>query len=342
MVIKFAIEPEALQEKLGTSTRDLISFHRTMIQLWESYGILVDPGQGPNSLVDKFGAESLRPVRELWIEAWKAKERCRRIESQGSEIIDWSTIESIGELAACQDRIGVALVDKVRGIGYLGIPDDDATYGAHCGGVEAVLFPFLRESEKFAELIGRTGRQVVASGSDVVTVWEKWFKPFAVITDGITIIDRYLTSAKNLKGLFNILRLLTADEVRCDLDSYLSDPIYLAHSDLTVVELEDLIRDELNVMDCSLRTVSFYLVADHAMTRDRYACFDRAAFHAGHGLPEIFSEPRLSVDQPCTLDLNPRGINKIVQQETRRIKNRNHVRLVFELDSSNTWISRRD
>ena len=340
MVIKFAIEPAAFPEKLGTSSRDLISFHKTLIHLWETYGILVDPGNGPNSIASELGSESLKPVRQLWLEAWKARARCRRTEPQGPAIIEWSTIESNGKLAAYGDRIEVALVDKVRGIGYLGIPNDDSTYGVHCEGVEAVLFPFLGESEKFAELISRTERQVIPSGSDVATVWEDWFQPFAVIANRITIIDRYLTTTKNLRGLIQILRFLTLDQTRCDLELFLSDPVSLSQLDLTVVALAEIFRDELNAMGCTLNTVSVFAVMDYAMTRDRYASFGRPAFHVGHGLPEIFSESVLSENHPCTLDLTSDGVNRIVQQETRRIKNRQHTQLLFERDSAGTWVSK--
>ena len=341
MVIKFAIEPAALSEKLGTSTRDLIAFHKSLIQTWESYGVLVDPGKGPDSIAIEFASESLKPVRQLWTEAWKARERCKRIDSKASEIIAWSTIENCGALATYQDRIEVALVDKVRGVGYLGIPNDDATYCVHCDGVEAVLFPFLRESEKFTELISRTEKQVVPSGYDVSTVWDEWFQPFAMTADRITIIDRYLSAGKNLKGLFQILRLLTSNQVRCHFDLFLSDPASLKHGDLTVATLEELIGNELNSIGCTLHTISLFVVSDYAMTRDRYACFGPASFHAGHGLPEMFSEQVLTMSHPCSLDLTPNGINRIVQQETRRIKGRYHVRIFFELDGAGAWVSRR-
>ena len=68
--------------------------------------------------------------------------------------------------------------------------------------------------------------------------------------------------------------------------------------------------------------------------------FGRPAFHLGHGLSEIFSESVLSENQPCTLDLTPDGINGIVQKETRRIKNHQHTKLLFERDSAGTWVSK--
>jgi len=66
MAITFAIEPGALTEHLGEDSRDLVSFHKRIIRVWAQYGILIDPGKGPSSIVQMFMQEALMPVRKIW------------------------------------------------------------------------------------------------------------------------------------------------------------------------------------------------------------------------------------------------------------------------------------
>ena len=75
MVVRFAIEPDALIDGSYSSSRDMKDVHKRLIRLWEQYGILVDPGEGPNSITSKFDNQALRNVRRMWQEAWKTKSR---------------------------------------------------------------------------------------------------------------------------------------------------------------------------------------------------------------------------------------------------------------------------
>ena len=338
MAITFAIEPMALGEFIGASPRDLISLHKRLIRVWAEYGILVDPGKGSSSIANTFAQEALMPVRKMWQDAWKAKDRCRRSGTPAGVSIEWSNVETRDHMATYQHLIEVALVEAVRGVGYLGIPDDDAAYGVHCGGVEAVLFPYIDESSKFSDLISRAGSQVVLEGSAVETVWENIFRPFLRPNSRIVVIDRYLSAPRNLNGFVRLLQLLSEGSSNVAVDIYASNPNTLRDAQITAADLSDLIAGSLNNMSCTLSRLAIVLVLDAAMTRDRYASFGDVAFHFGHGLPELLSHTHVSEDNTCTLDPSSNGIMRVIRRQIRAIESRHHERLEFALGNAGAWI----
>jgi len=220
----------------------------------------------------------------------------------------------------------------------LGIPDDNVTCNVHCDGVEAVLFPYLDESDKFADLISRTGGQIVLHDSAVETIWENIFLPFLKTTSRIVVIDRYLSSPRNLKGLFQLLRFLGNDYTNATLDIYASNPNTMSDAQIRLNEMFDQITEALNTMSCTLTSIKIVLVLDSAMTRDRYASFDEIAFHLGHGLPELLSDPYVSDDSTCTLDPSPDGIIRVIRRQIRAIRARHHAELEFAIGADGTWI----
>lgn len=342
MAITFAIEPAALTEPLGASPRDLVSFHKRLIRVWAQNGILVDPGKGASSISQMFAQDALMPVRKIWQDAWKAEGRCRRSRTPTGVDIEWSGIETKDDLATYHHLIEVAMVERVRGIGFLGIPDDNATCNVHCDDVEAVLFPYLDESDKFANLISRSGSHIVLGGSEVQTVWGDIFQPFLKTARRIVVIDRYVSSPRNMKGLFQLLRFLSDECPNAALEIYASNPNTIRDSQIGLTEMFGQIRDELNAMSCALTRVAMVLVLDAAMSRDRYASLDAVAFHLGHGLPELLSETYVSEDTTCTLDPSPNGIIRIIRRQIRAIEDRPNERLEFTPGMDGSWVGTRN
>ena len=337
MAIPFAIEPSALTDSLGGDPRSLISLHKHLINMWSRYGVLVDPEQGESSITQIFAHEALAPVRKIWQDAWKASGRCRRTKlTMGSDII-WPAIESREELAKCHNCIQVALVEKVRGIGFLGIPDDDVVCNIHCGEVEAVLFPYIDESDKFADLAARTGNHIIRAGATVESIWEDMFEPLAKSAGDIALIDRYLSSPRNMEGLFRMLGFLSSESLNLTVKVYASNPNTMRDANISLQELYGRINDELNLKHCMLNQITVVLILDDAMTRDRYASFGGIACHFGHGLPELLSAAKSPEDTTYTVDPSPSGTIRIIRREIRRIEARPQERLEFTRGVDGAW-----
>lgn len=337
MLIRFAIEPAAIVQSGHVSPRETQVLHKRLIKLWEQFGLLIDPGKGQGSISSKFDDPTLRPVSRIWRDAWKARQRCRRIHHSDPDLVDWNTMDSSADLAACQDVIRVAFVETVRGIAYLGIPDAGATYKMDCGEVEAVLFPYADQSTAFSEMLGRSETKVIVSGTPVVQIWQEWFGPLAQHAERIIFLDRYLFAHKNVAGLTNILSFLSGDAPGCAIDVYASNPDTLQGQHLSRSEFIAQLESHLNSVCSPLGNVNVYLVRDDVMTRDRYVSFDECAFHSGHGLPEIFADSVLVGDQPCSLDATSNGFMKTILGETARIGAEYNVILTFRRDVAGNW-----
>ena len=307
--------------------------HKRQIRLWENYGTLVDPGKGRDSITSVFDHDTFRKVRALWQDAWKARQRCRRIKPEVSDRIKWEDVNSAADLAAYGDTIELALVETVRGIAYLGISDNEDSYSAYCGEVEAVLFPFAEQSEAFGYMMSRSQSRVIPARQSIEQIWKEWFQKLAGRSRDIVIIDRYACTKQNLDGLRQILRFLNEDGSKCGVTVYASHPVtmgqpYLNRSE-TMRRIENAIATEAGVQ----REVTVFLVADYRMTRDRYMSLGECAFTIGHGVSEAFKQPYVSQDIPCALDTRADGIIRIIRSEARRHRDRYDDVLRFEQGS---------
>ena len=337
MLVNFAIEPAAMVHPSGQSSRDMQVAHKRLIKIWQDFGVLIDPGQGPDSISSTFDEPMLRPVRQIWRDAWKARERCRRPRIQGNSQVDWDQVNSSDQLAGYHDRIRLAFVETARGTACLGIPDDGASYSAYCGEVEAVLFPYAEQSNAFSQLLERSGTKVISGGTKIEQIWSEWFQPFARHAQQIMVLDRYLFSHRNVEGLCRILHFLNAECSGCRIVIYASNPDTWLGQRLSRNDFITRIETELTAVSSKLGTLTIMLVRDDIMTRERYVNFDGCAFHVGHGLPEIFGESVLPIDQPCTLDATTNGFMKTIKSETKRIESEYNVILSFERNASGSW-----
>ena len=330
MVVRFAIEPDAMVESSGDGSQAMKAQHKRLIALWEQYGTLVDVGRGRNSVISILESDALRPVRTLWREAWKAKSRCRRVKPNSNKGVQWADINQASDLAACECDIDLALVETTRGVAYLGIAEEDDVYGCHCGKVEAVLFRYPEQSEAFASLIRLSQKTIIPVGSRSDDIWSKWFQSIARKTTEVVIIDRYAFAPRNFRGLCRIFGLLRSDTSKCQVTIFASDPSTLRGNRVSDSEIEDGIREYLSGASKTLAAITVVVVPDYHMTRDRYVSFDECAFTIGHGLLEIFSRERLSGDATCVLDTSPSGIVRAMQGESRRLRDRSCRELRFE------------
>ena len=330
MVVRFAIEPDAMVESAGDGSQGMKAQHKRLIALWERYGTLVDAGRGHNSVMNILEIDALRPVRTLWREAWKAKSRCRRIKPSSNRGIEWVDINQAADLATYECDIDLALVETTRGVVYLGIVEKDDVYSAYCGSVEAVLFRYPEQSEAFASMIQLSQKTIIPVGSHSEDIWRQWFQSIARKTTEVVIIDRYAFATRNFEGLCRIISLLRSDTSKCCVTIFASEPSTVRGNRVSDSVIEDRIRENLGPASNTLTAITVVFVPDYHMTRDRYVRFDECAFTIGHGLLEVFSRKRLSEDATCVLDTSPNGIIRAIQRETKRLRNKSCRELRFE------------
>ena len=335
MVIRFAIEPEALIEHTYISQRDLRAQHKRLIGLWEQYGVLIDPVEGPDSITSKFDNQAFRKVRELWREAWKMKQRCRRVRPKENHHIRWDDVNSVPELAAYEHLVELALVETARGTVCLGIPeevDDDSkedVYSTYCGGVEAALFKYPEHSVAFSNISDLSKKTVIPANRDRSKVWAEWFNNLARRSSEVVIIDRYGASMQGFKGICWTLRSLARCMAGGDVSLFCSNPSTLSGTAVPVTEIVKRVTSALAVNPSKLASVTLFLIADYEMTKDRYVSFDEFAFSIGHGLSEVFRTEYVDRATPCILDTQPRGVIKIVRNEAQRLVSKPHQKLLF-------------
>ena len=336
MVVRFAIEPDALIDVSYSSPRDMIGHHKRLIKLWEQYGLLVDPGEGPDSITSIFGSQVFRTVRTMWQEAWKTKHRCRRVRPAKDNHIRWQDLNSPSDVAAYEHMIDLALVEAVRGIAYLGIPEEDQddqerdVFSTYCGAVEAALFKYPEQSHAFAYIVELSRRTVMPAGQSRSEMWSAWFGKLAPKSKEVAIIDRYGFSRWDFNGICWTLDSLAEGMSGGVVTIYASNPLTLAPPGVPEPELLSRISTVLTRKPRNLKSVTIFLVANQEMTKDRYIRFDECAFSIGHGVSEAFRYECLLQDMPCMLDPQPRGLIRTMSNEVQRLVGQSHRKLRFE------------
>ena len=329
MVVKLAIDPEALLDYADLSPRAMKNQHKRLIMLWEKHGVLVDPGRGADSITSKFDDEKLRKVRTIWTDAWKAKGRCRRLKPQLDERLVWDSISSPSDLAAHENLIDLAIVSELLGTAYLDIADNDDTYGTYCGAVEALLSLYPEESDAFSKLAKIENDKIIHANQNVKAVWNSRFQWLAQKSMEIVMIDRYALSESNVEGLFEILKLVNQDNPNAEVVIYASNPTTLRDSSIREHQVEDFVRNHMEEIGNRLSVVKFILVTDYRMTRERYIRFGECAFSVGHGLAEVFRAQHAIRDMPCVLDTKTTGFLKAMRREIDRLLMQNCWLLSF-------------
>ena len=336
MVVRFAIEPDALVDVSYSSPRDMTGHHKRLIKLWEEYGLLVDPGEGPDSITSRFGSQTIQAVRTLWKEAWKTKSRCRRVRPAKDSHIRWQDLNSPADVAVYEHILELVLVDTVRGIAYLGIPEEDHddhgsdVVSTRCGEVEAALFRYPEQSDAFGYMVELSRKTVIRAGQGRSAIWSGWFEKLAGRSKEAAIVDRYGFSRRGFNGICWTLRFLTECMAGGVITIYASSPSSLTGSGVPEQELINRVRAVLIRKPSSLKSVTIFQVVDQEMTRDRYVRFDECAFSVWHGVSEVLRAEYLDQDMPCLLDPQPKGLVRTVRKEVQRLVGQSHRKLRFE------------
>lgn len=211
MFVKFAIEPEALDDA------DDASFERVKRNCWLPNGILVDSGSLVNSSNPDYRSEIETAIKNF--------------HSSGSPLfvriddpIDWQSTQACSDLERYQDIFALALIEEARALEF-GVPESDGEYSKICGGIEAIRFSHADLAIRL-ENAKDLSQRMIRKGMSVEDLWQERFRLLAMYSKRtmdrvpqVTIVDRYavpnIINASRNDGLFNLLRFVHAEPPGC-------------------------------------------------------------------------------------------------------------------------------
>ena len=285
MLVKFAIEPDALDNAEGAQ---ITSLRRNW---WTPFGILVD-SRGTNSILNSGNYQTnLGSARRIdFVKAFESFQKNGWPLWSETDNIDWQNMPTRADLAQYQDAFSLALIEDTRALEF-DIPEN----GDFCGGVEAIRFRHAGASTKFYEASLLT-QQAIQLGKSVSALWQERFSPLASHSNGnqqITIVDRY--AASNIYNgnneLFNLLKFIHSDSPGCRITIWSSDRN--ASTQIRVNEIEKRLNDEIAQLHLSrngIRSIDLFLCYDDVFGRyghERYIRFGEFTCVIGIGI-EIF------------------------------------------------------
>ena len=259
-----------------------------LIDWWECHGILVDTGEGQDSITSTFVDKALDPgFRDRWQNAWK-KKGIRRERSLG---VFWDGLDTPSDFANYNDMVDLALAEELRTM-ILGIEDidnADGVYSVSCNGVEVtqlLSFDLSREYRRTTELAVKP----IPLNEQTMHLWNERFKSLARYSRQIVIVDQYAVRNidTNKKGLFALFNYLDRDASGCYVTVYSSIDT-LDPDGVRVKHLDGLMREEISRYNRKgIREVTVYLTPDfNSIYKERYIRFDQAVCEIGHWLEAV-------------------------------------------------------
>ena len=322
MLIRFAIEPDAFIDSASkyqnaNSRRNNKVQHISLIRWWERHGVLIDPGNGENSVASIFSDDRLdASICDLWKQAWKQNREHRRA---GCHDICWNSVASLSDFNIHNYEIDLALVESTRAL-ELGIEED--TYSVMCDGVcvcELLHYNMSSQCRRIAEL----AEKPILRKERTEHTWEERLKNLARYSKQIIVVDPYAVvniDGKN-KGLFGLFNYLDRDASGCYVTIYSSidsvDP-----SSLRVKYFDGLLKKEISRFNRKgIREVNVYLNPDfNNIYKERYIRFDHGVCEIGHWL-EALGMPKTSIDYAFAYS-GSRAKYTQVRETERRLRER--------------------
>ena len=287
MLVKFAIEPDALDNAEGAQ---ITSLRRNW---WTPFGILVN-SQGTNSILNpgNYRTKLGNSHRDVFQKAFTNFQKNGWPLWAETDSIDWQNMPTRADLARYQDIFALALIEDARALEF-DVPEDG---GDFCGGVEAIRFRHAGASTKFDEA-GTLIQQGIQQAQSVANLWRERFSLLASHSNGnqqVTIVDRYAMSNiyyEDRNELFNLLKLLHSDSPGCRITIWSSDRN--ASTQTRVKEIEKRLNREIAQLQLSrngIRSIKVFLCRDDVFKihgHERYIRFGDFTCVIGLGI-EIF------------------------------------------------------
>ncbi len=208
MLLNFSLSRAGLSrlDKLGID--ELTSISNTFCKFWINYGVCIE-----NSRVE--GAESVPDLvrrtpqifRKKFLTVYK-RSRKIRVAAKRKLLLDCATISEVGDYC---EYVQLYLVDGTERSDFGILP---RALSSKSTDQEFCLFHYFQNAESYNTVVDNSSKKISA-GEKTKSVWETYFKPHAICSDTVVIVDRYTISqhanaTKNHQssGVLNFLKWL--------------------------------------------------------------------------------------------------------------------------------------
>ncbi len=226
MLVKFAVEPDALEAEMSAIVN--------LLNCWEKKGIM-ENGIGSETIGSKI--DSLKQTfNDRWVQALIKKSATNPKFSRAfndCKYIDvrWEDIEKIEDLDSYKSKFDIALIEEHRAI-ELGVDDHSIFVYRACADIEATVLGNVHLTAKIQQLdiLAQNGIQ---RSETIDNIWQEWFYPLAMYATEVVIVDRYAFKRIDTQsnGLFRLLELFNRDSTVSSVTIY-SNKSKLSQSDI--------------------------------------------------------------------------------------------------------------
>lgn len=323
MLVKFAIEPEAIDDSTTQACAN------RLMTIWEHFGILTYPDF--NIISSQIKRLPPGSSRRLWEVVWRRVSRNRHHYRRSYAIDDEFTFSGINEPYQLTQisEFEVAVLEETRAA-VLDIPEGE---GKFYGDVEGIRLCEVDQSQKFQRSY-QLSQDIVRINKSVDDLWKERFQRFAEYSQNVVIFDRFAVrddANRNVSGLFKLIDFLDRDASGCRITIYSSpDPnineqaaVDSARNNLQL-KFGELNGDGIRSVEVRLFLDRIFRVPGH----DRHIRFDDNIFSIGIGV-ELFRYRNVKQAMYCTqtvLDLD-----KPEYRERRLDRDRNAHIITFTI-----------
>lgn len=208
MLVRFAVDSDALASVGRATPWEMYTIHQRLIRYWQQFGILVFPG---DQISDSSFMQAVRQLPDNCRKLYETALKNRRLRSLPGPVgwLGLSSAESEADLEPIMGQIRVAALDAVRAA-YVGLEDREISREILERHLEITRLESLDQTRHFRE-IEASMQHPVQAGVEVDHLWRSRFKDFAAHARQVVIVDRY--AGENLypgrdRGLLKVLQLV--------------------------------------------------------------------------------------------------------------------------------------
>ena len=203
MLVKFAVEPDALEAEISAIS--------TLLNCWEAHGVLETLDSTDKTIGNQI--KNLKDTfKDRWQNALKKKagtnaKFSRAFKKCGYIDVNWANVEALGDFDDYQNKFDIALMEEVRAY-TLGIDEDSPVVYRATADIEATILRNVHLSQKIKN-VEDLAQSNLSKGQTIQHIWEERFQPLAMYSKEVVIVDRYAFESIEEKpnGLFRLLKL---------------------------------------------------------------------------------------------------------------------------------------
>lgn len=294
MIVKFAIEPEALDDAQDDH------FRMCRRNFWNPYGALVDPIRGNASLLSR----NSKYKNELQLAYKNFRDQGWPLWIETAAPIPWDDIDACSDLAKYREQLDLALIEEVRA-DVFGVPQSDDKFSKICGEVDVARIRHSNLSDRF-KAAKDLSQAVIPIGMPLKDLWRERFQTLAMCSNGnqqVTIVDRYISSNiwQGHSELFRLLEFLREDSPGCVVTIFSS-----GRDAPNLNEVKERLDNNIAVLRLSkdgIKRITFFMCHDDVFRKhahERWMRFAGITCSIEHGI-DIFRSDNVSSDSAFSL-----------------------------------------